>query len=1405
MRTEFKLSPFRVAAFILAAGLLSLPAEPGHAALAAPTNLRCEYLNNPQGIDVPKPRFFWEDRSNSRGFRQFAWQLELKRGDTQVWNSGKVISDESIQIEYGGPALDSSTRFSWRVRVWDQDNQVSAWSETAGFSTGLQQWQAQWIGRRPEAEWQARYRAARDAEAKDPTGRWNRWDNHPRDPIDWITSHPNPIHDPAPLLRKGFGIDKPVKEALLFVTGLGNYQLFLNGKRLDGGALAPGVTDYNKRILYNTYDLTALLKRGQNSLGLMLGRGWYNELCGAEPWGFSSASWVAQPKAIAQLRVTFADGSQQTILTDETWKVADGPVVFDDFRIGDVYDATWEVPGWCDAGFDDAQWSTASVVPAPKGKLTSEMMEPMRPNAEFRPTAVTARSFSARTAVDVTAKLKQMLNADGLSVQANNGLCEGDPAPGVVKALKVDYRLDGQELAATATENARLEIAAKGGKLEIRKAVYGQPGSDSWLFSFPQNIACQTRFSLDGTGLRGKTIKFTFYTYREASGRLMTHSGPSYSYYICKGQLRETIELPQFGYAGGRYVTVEGLEKEPAVADMTLIELRSGVENAGTLETSDPLLNRLQQNIRWTEANALHSFPQDCWTREKLGWTGDAHLTAEEAIFNFGMGAHYTKWMRDHLDVQGPDGGLAAFIPNFRSGNEGLTWSGTGIIIPWHLYTYYGDKRILIEMQDSGSRYLAAAPTMTGKPDIYFGGPAEWCCPWAKTIDQIEDRNADLAVPYSTFPGGGEGHYVYGTAYYFRLAGILENMAKLLGNSEVAQQWRERRERVRTAFNREFFNADKRIYHGENPTDYRQAANIVPLWFGMVPEEVKGTVIDNLVGDIVARHEGHLNTAVIGSQALFEELPRLGKADLAYEIAMQKTYPGYLWPILHFGLTSLPEHWEGGGTHEHPFFGSVGAFFYKWLGGIQPDEQAPGFKHFWIRPSIDNPLEFVNSSYHSIRGLIRSEWRKCGSTLSLEVEVPANTEADVEIPKFGYSMPQIEEGGQIIWQDGKSKVWTGILAATDLPAAVRLRVSGGAYRFQVSSLEPLAAARSAGIELLATEAVVYPGESAEISVQATGSLSEAHLKAESKSGMRIVGVKSAGTAAWRVKVGADASHPVWQAEPVNLTLTGIANGKRIEIKKTVPLAVRAVVEVCYPRSEIHVAPGYDQPQTLFHLRNRRAEAATFAFEGKVPVGWSSQFMVEGRKLAAGEQVKLAPKVFTKVAAILLAPGNVADGQRSPVAVTILENGRRAGEFSCSAKILSGKVTDSFRDDFKTLQWKTEGALKLESKAGHAEVSTPSGHVDAMTSDWMVMDCSKPLRCSVKTSSVQGEWCLQLDDGTRTHYLIGDTRNVGVTVGNFASLNLNGLQRFRLRFLAIGRPGDCRIGLDEVSITPKVAP
>jgi alpha-L-rhamnosidase len=1401
MQRRFDLHRHAVVQCLLAVGLI-VGVSAAVAAGLVPNDLRCEYLRHPQGVDVLKPRFFWVDRSTTRGLRQTGWQIQLKRQDRMIWDSGKVLSDESIQIEYAGPPLESTATYRWRVRIWDQAGGPSAWSEESEFSTGLfraQEWQAKWIARWSENEWTQRYQASREAERQSPDA-WGDFTRCPRDPAKWAFSHPKP-YEPCPLLRKEFTLGKPVKEALLHVTGLGNYQLFLNGQRIDNGALAPGMTDYTKQVLYNTYELASRLRPGNNTLGLVLGNGWYNELC-PDLWGFWKAPWVAQPKAIAQLRVTFADDSQVSIATDETWKVRESPILFSDFRIGDVYDATREIPGWCEPGFDASAWVQAAVVPGPLGRLKAELLEPIRPCAEFRPDDVSTMGRSRM--VEVTKQVADLLTTNGLVVPVNNGLSQGDPAPGVLKTLRVEYTREGAKGMATAREGTTLRLPADGAKMAISRATYGEDTSGTWLFSFPQNLACQLRFKVAATGLRGKPLKFTFYTYRDSQGRLLTPSGPSYSYYVCKGEKEEVIQLPQFGYAGGRYVTVEGLENAPSKDAMTLVELRSAVEDAGALETSDPLLDRLQQNVRWTQANALHSFPQDCWTREKLGWTGDAHLTAEEAMFNFGMGALYTKWMRDHLDVQGADGGLAPFIPNFRSGNEGLTWSSSGIIIPWELYRYYGDKRILEQMRESGARYLEAAPTLAGKPRIYFGGPAEWCVPWAKTIDQIDERNADLAVPYSTFPGGGEGHCVYGTAYYYRLAGILEETARVLGRPEDAQRWRDRREQVGRAFHREFFDPAHRIYHGENPTDYRQAANVIPLWFGMVPEEFRESVIANLVGDIVARQEGHLNTAVTGTQALFEELPRLGQADLAYEMAMQKSYPGYLWPIVHFGLTSLPEHWEGFGTHEHPFFGSVGAFFYKWLGGIQPDEQAPGFKHFWIRPSIDNPLEHFKASYRSVRGLIRSEWRKSGSSLSLEVEVPANAEADVEVPKFGYASPQIEEGGAVVWTEGRDRERTGILAATEIPQAIRFRVAGGTYRFQVTSEEPLARARSEGIGIRVADATGYPGETLEIPVQATGNIKEAKLEVRAVGGIRVIDVAPTSPTAWKVALAVDAAHAPWRVEPLNLVLIGVANGRKLEVQKQVRLAVRGVVEVRYPRADLCVAAAYDKPQTLFHLRNRRGEPTAVSFAGRVPGGWGISFKAGDRTLGPGESVSLAPRLFHRVQAILRPPAYSGGAEPVSVGVIVLEKGKRVGEFQCPALPLAEKFVDSFQDDFKTLAWKTEGQLKLERTAGGAEISTGVGRVDAMVSDWMVMDCSKPLKCVVKTSSVAGEWCLQLEDGKRTHYLIGDTRHVGTMEGDFAQLNLDGLQRFRLRFLAIGRGGDCRIGLQEVSVVPKAA-
>ena len=296
--------------------------------------LRCEYLDNPLGIDQPQPRLSWVLESNERGVKQTAYQIlvagseaALKKGTGDLWDSGKVASDETIQIRYGGPALASRQGVWWKVRVWDQDGR-SAESNAARWEMGLLQpadWGAQWIGRTTDTN-----------------------------------------SNPAPLFRNAFSLDRKVKQARAYICGLGYYELYLNGKKVGDHLLDPGYTRYDKRALYVTYDVTDVLQRGQNAVGVMLGNGWYN--CHTKAvWNFHEAPWRAAPKLLLQLRVDYADGTSQSLVSDGSWKCSTGPIVFDSIYGGETYDARLEKPGWDTAGYDDSRLGTGSGRGSPAG------------------------------------------------------------------------------------------------------------------------------------------------------------------------------------------------------------------------------------------------------------------------------------------------------------------------------------------------------------------------------------------------------------------------------------------------------------------------------------------------------------------------------------------------------------------------------------------------------------------------------------------------------------------------------------------------------------------------------------------------------------------------------------------------------------------------------------------------------------------------------------------------------------------------------------------------------------------------------------------------------------------------------------------------------------------------------
>lgn len=328
--------------------------------------LRCEYRENPLGIGVLRPRYSWVLVTDKRNTRQSAFQLQVAEGEADFtqpcWDTGQVMSDRSVQVEYQGPPLLSRRRYHYRVRAWDNHCHVSAWSQPACWETGILD----------EREWKAAF--ITPAVETDP-------------------SQPSP----CPLLRTEFEITGDVVSARLYATALGLYELRLNGQRVGDELLTPGWTSYNKRLQYQTYDVTPLLKRGANALGALLGDGWYKGNLG---WKDGRCLFGGRTALFAQLHVSRADGGEQVITTDGSWKCSAGPILMSEIYHGETYDARLERPGWDIPGYDDTAWPAAAILDAPKSVLVAQENVPVKKIEEVKPIAV-LRTPAGETVIDM--------------------------------------------------------------------------------------------------------------------------------------------------------------------------------------------------------------------------------------------------------------------------------------------------------------------------------------------------------------------------------------------------------------------------------------------------------------------------------------------------------------------------------------------------------------------------------------------------------------------------------------------------------------------------------------------------------------------------------------------------------------------------------------------------------------------------------------------------------------------------------------------------------------------------------------------------------------------------------------------------------------------------------------------
>ena len=947
--------------WILPALVLGMVCSPLPAAQNATIEqLRCEYRNDPLGIDAAKPRLSWIINSELRGEKQTAYQVlvasapELLAKDLgDLWDSGKVSSEEQNQIEYCGKPLESRTACYWKVRTWDQDGKASAWSKPASWSMGLLKpgdWQAKWIGvsepphQYPELRIvKAVLQAADDAAAEtlDVTRQVAEKITNNRlsvavkadvlglpgaaDPkvkrkllVDYeIGGEPQPqtvVKEGAELilgaplvwplprcLRKEFTADRgTVRRATVYASALGLYELRLNGNKAGDHLLAPEWTNYHKRVQYQTFDVTGLVRSGVNVLAADLGNGWY---CGGwQHWKKELRNiYGTEPFFLAQLEIEYADGSRQVVVSDSTWKgTTDGPLRFAGIYEGESYDATKEMPGLHKSGFDDASWNPVKAAPGDlkAGPLVSQRNDPIRKTRELKPVSVT------------------------------------ETKPGV------------------------------------------------FVFAFDQNMVGWCRFSFRGKP--GQSVELQYGEMRNPDGTvflgnllvILRHRIQMDTYTFRTDQA-ESYE-PRFTYHGFQYVEVRGLTEKPALDSLTGIVMNSDCPEVGAFTCSEPLLDRLAQNILWSQRANYRGVPTDCPQRnERCGYTGDANFFMRAAVFNMDVAAFFNKWLVDVCeDAQMRDGHFADHAPTYGPGDgPNVGWSDAGIICPYEIYRTYGDTRIIREHYAAMKRNMDFLD-LNSKDDLFTGkvGNGDWL---------------------ST--GGGADKEVIGTAYAAFDFQLMAEMAGAIGESADANEFRERSRKIGSAFAKAYMKEDGSIKNSS------QSGYALAFTMGLVPAQLKEAVSARFLEEM-RKFDWHPHTGFIGTPGLLPALHQAGLDDAAYQSLLTKSSPSWLYPVT-VGSTTIWERWDAwdgktakGGMNSlnHYAFGAVGEYLYGMVGGIQPE--APGYKKIRIAPVVRDGLTWANARYDSIRGRIISRWKREGDALTMDVTIPANTSATVLVP-----------------------------------------------------------------------------------------------------------------------------------------------------------------------------------------------------------------------------------------------------------------------------------------------------------------------------------------------------------------------------------------------------------------------
>ena len=849
-------------------------------------SLRCEYSENPLGIETTAPHLSWQLQSTQKnvlqtGYRVFVSDdsLQLEKSAATIWDSKKQNNSVSIQIRYAGKPLQPAKKYFWKVQVWDNKGNT-VMSNIASWQMGLpdeKDWKnAQWIA----------YANLPDSMRIVPA-------EHGNGKKEW-----GKRADVLPLLRKEFSIEKKIKLATAFICGLGQFELSINGKKTGDHFLDPGWTKYNKQAQYVTFNITQQLANGINAIGVMLGNGFY--YIPSERYRKMTGAY-GYPKMIARILIEYTDGTTQNIVSDKSWKTASSPITFSSLYGGETYDATLEQKGWNETGFDDSKWRQA-VITAPH-QLVSQTAPPVKVMEEFAPVKT-------------------------------NGL-----------------------------------------------------NNHTWVYDFGQNMSGIPQIIVQGR--KGDTIKITTAELLKDDGTVNQKAtgSPSYYQYILNGTETENWQ-PRFAYYGFRYAQAEILPKDndstpTKIIAIKALHIRNSAATAGSFTCSNQLFNKTYSLIKWAVNSNMQSVFTDCPHRERLGWQEQLHLMGNALQYTYDIHTLGKKITADIRAEQNENGLIPSTVPeytqmHFADGyfRDSPEWGSNGILMPWSLYQWYGDKEELEKNYAAMQRY---ANYLRSKDSSYLlmYGLSDW-------YDLGPNRPGFCQLT----PMG-----LTATAYYYNDLQLMQKMALLLNKQTDAKRYALWADSVKQAFNKMYFHAQTKQYGSGS-----QTSNAIAISFGLVNEKDKSAVLQNIIKDI-EQHNYALTCGDIGFHHLLKVLSDAGRNDVIFKMNNRTDVPGYGYQLAK-GATALTESWQGlpAVSNNHFMLGHLMDWFYSGLAGIQQTGNTVAYKNIVIKPQPVGDVTFAKATYQSVYGEVVSDWKIENGVFKLNVTIPANTTATVYLP-----------------------------------------------------------------------------------------------------------------------------------------------------------------------------------------------------------------------------------------------------------------------------------------------------------------------------------------------------------------------------------------------------------------------